>query len=75
LRLVATEYQSIDGSFHEPDQGSRPFFNEEAMQFKWAELQTSDAKLNRMADGGFKLRVAAGPAGLEKCLEERFCHC
>jgi hypothetical protein len=58
LRLVATEYLFLDGFFREPDQWSRPFFNEEAMQFKWAELQTSDAKLKRMADGGFKLVAA-----------------
>jgi hypothetical protein len=56
---VATEYLSLDGFLHEPDQWSRPFFNDEAMQFKWAELQTSDAKLARMADGGFKVLVAA----------------
>jgi hypothetical protein len=58
LRLVATEYLSLDGSFHEPDQWSRPFLNEEAMQFKWAELQTSDAKLKLMANG-FQVLVAA----------------
>jgi hypothetical protein len=27
-------YLSLDGLFHEPDQWARPFFNEEAMQFK-----------------------------------------
>ena len=59
MRLVATEYLSLDGFFHEPDQWSRPFFNEEAMQFKWAELQTSDTKPKRIADGGFKVLVAA----------------
>ena len=59
MRLIATEYLSLDGFSHKPDQWSRPFFNEEAMQFKWAELQTSDAKLKRMADGGFKVLVAA----------------
>ena len=59
MRLVATEYLSIDGFFHEPGQWSRPFFNEEAIQFKWAELQTSDAHLKRMAYGGFKVLVAA----------------
>jgi hypothetical protein len=59
LRLVATEYPPLDCFFHEPDQWSRPFLSEEAMQFKWAELQTNDGKLNRMADGGFKVLVAA----------------
>jgi hypothetical protein len=58
LRLVATEYLSLDGLFHEPDQWSRPFLNEEAMQPKWAELQTRDAKLKRMTNGGFKVLVA-----------------
>ena len=58
MRLVATEYLSLDGFFHEPGQWSRPFFNQEAMQFKWAELQTSDAQLKRMAYGGFKVLVA-----------------
>ena len=59
MRLVATEYLSLDGFFHEPDQWSRPFFNEEAMQFKRAGLHASDAQLKRMAYGGFKLLVAA----------------
>jgi hypothetical protein len=59
LRLVATEYLSLDGFFHEPGQWSRPFFNEEVMQFKGADLQTSDAQLKRMAYGGFNVLVAA----------------
>jgi hypothetical protein len=71
LRLVATKYLSLDGFFHEPGQWSRPLFNEEAMRFKWAELQTSDAQLNRMVYGGFKVLVAGRPAGLKNCLEER----
>jgi hypothetical protein len=29
------------------------------MQFKWAELQTNDAQLKRMAYGGFNVLVAA----------------
>jgi len=45
MRIVATEYLSLDGFFHEPGQWSRPFFNEEAGQFKFAELQASDALL------------------------------
>jgi dihydrofolate reductase len=45
MKLVATEYLSLDGFFHEPGQWSRPFFDEAAGQFKWAELQASDALL------------------------------
>ena len=58
-QLVATEYLSLDGFFHEPDQWSRLFLNEEATQFQWTELQTSDAKPKRVADGGFKVLGAA----------------
>jgi dihydrofolate reductase len=45
MRLVATEYLSLDGVFEEPGQWSGPFFNDEAGQFKWGELQASDALL------------------------------
>src|ERR1700731_3463323 len=45
MRLVATEYLSLDGVFEEPGHWSGPFFGEEAGQFKWAELQASDAQL------------------------------
>jgi dihydrofolate reductase len=45
MRLVATEYLSVDGVFEEPGRWSGPFFNDEAAQFKWAELQASDALL------------------------------
>lgn len=45
MRLVATEYLSLDGVFEEPGHWSGPFFNDEAAQFKWAELQASDALL------------------------------
>ncbi len=45
MRLVATEYLSLDGVFEEPGQWSFPFFNEEAAQFKSNELQASDALL------------------------------
>lgn len=45
MRLVATEYVSLDGVFEEPGHWSGPFFNEEAGQFKWNELQASDALL------------------------------
>jgi dihydrofolate reductase len=45
VRLVATEYLSLDGVFEEPGQWSFPFFNDQAAQFKWRELQASDALL------------------------------
>jgi dihydrofolate reductase len=45
VRLVATEYLSLDGVFEEPGKWSFPFFNEEAGQFKWAELRASNALL------------------------------
>ena len=45
MRLVATEYLSLDGVFEEPGQWSMPFFNDEAAQFKSRELQATDALL------------------------------
>jgi len=45
MRLVATEYLSLDGVFEEPGRWSFPFFNDEAREFKWNELQASDALL------------------------------
>jgi dihydrofolate reductase len=45
MRLVATEYISLDGGFEEPGHWSGPFFNDEAAQFKLDELQASDALL------------------------------
>jgi dihydrofolate reductase len=45
MRLVATEYVSLDGVFEEPGQWSFPFFSDEAAQFKSRELQQSDALL------------------------------
>jgi dihydrofolate reductase len=45
MRLVATEYLSLDGVFEEPGHWSGPFFKEEAQQFKYDELQASDAQL------------------------------
>lgn len=60
MRLVATEYLSLDGIFEEPGLWSGPFFSEEAGQFKWAELQASDALLlGRKTYDGF---AAAWPA-------------
>jgi dihydrofolate reductase len=45
MRLVATEYLSMDGVFEEPGHWSGPWFKEEAAKFKWDELQASDALL------------------------------
>jgi dihydrofolate reductase len=45
MRLVATEYLSLDGIFEEPGHWSGPFFNEEAAEFKLDELRASDALL------------------------------
>jgi dihydrofolate reductase len=45
MRLVATEYVSLDGVFEEPGHWSFPFFTDQAAQFKWRELQASDALL------------------------------
>ena len=45
MRLVATEYISLDGVFEEPGHWSGPFFNEEAMRFKADELENADAQL------------------------------
>lgn len=45
MRLVATEYLSLDGVFEEPGQWSMPYFGEEAQRFKWDELMASDAQL------------------------------
>ena len=45
MRLVATEYVSLDGIFDEPGLWSGPYFNEEALKFKAAELDRADAQL------------------------------
>ena len=45
MRLVATEYLSVDGVFEEPGHWSFPFFDEQAAAFKFAELEESDALL------------------------------
>ena len=60
MRLVATEYLSMDGVFEEPGHWSGPFFKEEAQKFKWDELQAADALLlGRNTYEGF---AAAWPA-------------
>ena len=45
MRLVATEYLSLDGVFEEPGHWSGPYFDDEAAAFKFGELQAADAQL------------------------------
>ena len=45
MRLVATEYVSLDGVFEEPGHWSGPYFDEDAIGFKAAELDAADAQL------------------------------
>jgi dihydrofolate reductase len=45
MRLVATEYVSLDGVFEEPGPWSFPYFDDQAAQFKSDELEMSDALL------------------------------
>ena len=45
MRVVATEYVSLEGVFEEPGQWSGPWFNDEAAQFNLEELMASDALL------------------------------
>ena len=45
MRLVATEYISLDGVFEEPGHWSFPFFDDQAAQFKFEELNATDAQL------------------------------
>jgi dihydrofolate reductase len=53
-KLVATEYLSLDGVFEEPGEWSRKWFNDEAGQFKFAELLASDMQLlGRLTYEGF----------------------
>ena len=60
MRLVATEYLTLDGVFEEPGRWSGPWFNDEAAQFKFDELNASDAQLlGRKTYEGF---AAAWPA-------------
>jgi dihydrofolate reductase len=45
MRLVATEYVSLDGVMEEPGEWSFPFFSDDAAKFKYDELFASDALL------------------------------
>lgn len=64
MRVVATEYISLDGVFEEPGVWSGPWFGEECGQFKDAELQASDALLlGRKTYEGF---AAAWPKMIEE---------
>ncbi|HET7421377.1 MAG TPA: dihydrofolate reductase family protein [Candidatus Dormibacteraeota bacterium] len=45
MRLVATEYVTLDGVFEEPGHWSFPYFDDDAMRFKADELETADAQL------------------------------
>ncbi len=54
MRLVATEYLSLDGVFEEPGHWSFPYFDEQAAGFKMAELENADAQLlGRVTYDGF----------------------
>jgi dihydrofolate reductase len=53
-KIVATEYVTLDGVMHEPGEWSGPFFNDEAVKFKYDELFASDALLlGRVTYEGF----------------------
>lgn len=53
-KLVATEYVTLDGVMEEPGTWSFPYWNDEAMQFKYDELFASDALLlGRVTYDGF----------------------
>lgn len=45
MRLVATEYITLDGVFEEPGHWPFQVFGDDEGQFKWRELQASDALL------------------------------
>src|SRR5690348_7169183 len=54
MRLVATEYLSLDGVFEEPGHWSFPYFDDQAAQFKFEELNATDAQLlGRLTYEGF----------------------
>jgi dihydrofolate reductase len=53
-KIVATEYVTLDGVMDEPGKWSGPFFNDEAIKFKYDELFASDALLlGRVTYEGF----------------------
>ena len=53
-KIVATEYVTLDGVMDEPGLWSGPFFNDEAIKFKYDELFASDALLlGRVTYEGF----------------------
>ena len=45
MKIVVSEYVSLDGVMEEPGQWSFPFWNDEAAKFKYDELFASDALL------------------------------
>jgi dihydrofolate reductase len=54
MRLVATEYLSLDGVFEEPGHWSGPYFDDQAQQFKFDELKAADGQLlGRLTYEGF----------------------
>ena len=54
MRLVATEYLTLDGVFEEPGHWSFPYFDEQAAKFKSDELDAPDAQLlGRVTYEGF----------------------
>jgi len=54
MRLVATEYLSLDGVFEEPGHWSFPYFDDQAAHFKSDELDATDAQLlGRLTYEGF----------------------
>jgi dihydrofolate reductase len=53
-RIIATEYVTLDGVMDEPGVWSGPFFNDQAIKFKFDELFGSDALLlGRVTYEGF----------------------
>ena len=54
MRLVATEYISLDGVFEEPGHWSFPYFDEKVAELKFEELRAADAQLlGRITYEGF----------------------
>lgn len=54
MRLIATEYVSVDGVMDEPGKWSFPFWSEESSKFKEEELHATDALLlGRLTYEGF----------------------